>query len=78
MIVDKSATVQSTVVTKMCLSLLLCSTIHELSVLHAEECAAFYQSKYIMLRVQRTVRGMEKRRRILVQAVVLKVFCIFL
>ena len=34
-IADKRATVQSTVVTKTCSSLISCSTIHELSVLHA-------------------------------------------
>ena len=37
-IADKRATVQSTVVTKTCSSLFLCSTIHELSVLHTWEC----------------------------------------
>ena len=36
-IADKRATVQSTVVTKTCSSLFSCSTIHELSVLHAWE-----------------------------------------
>ena len=39
-IADKRATVQSTVVTKTCSSLFLCSTIHELSVLHTWECDA--------------------------------------
>ena len=39
-IVHKSATVQSTVVTKTCWSLLSCSTVHDLSVLHALECDA--------------------------------------
>ena len=39
-IVDKRAIVQSTVVTKTCSSLILCSTIHELFVLHAWECDA--------------------------------------
>ena len=39
-IVDKRATVQSTVVTKTCSSLISCSTIHKLSVLHAWECDA--------------------------------------
>ena len=39
-IADKRATVQSTVVTKTCSSVISCSTIHELSVLHALECDA--------------------------------------
>ena len=38
MIADKGATVQSTVLTKTCTSLMSCSTIHDLSVLHAWEC----------------------------------------
>ena len=39
-IADKRETVQSTVVTNTCSSLFLCSTIHELSVLHTWECDA--------------------------------------
>ena len=37
---DNRATVQSTVATKTCSSLISCSTIHELLVLHAWECDA--------------------------------------
>ena len=37
-IADKRATVQSTVVTKTCSSLISCSTIHELSDWHAWKC----------------------------------------
>ena len=37
---NKRGTVQSTVVTKTCSSLISCSTIHELAVLHAWECDA--------------------------------------
>ena len=39
-IVDKRGTIQSTVVTKTCSSLISCSTIHELYDLHASECDA--------------------------------------
>ena len=39
-IADKQVTVQSTVVTKTCLSLISCCTIHKLSVLRAWECDA--------------------------------------
>ena len=39
-IADKRATVQPTMVTKTCSSLISCSTIHDLSVLHAWECDA--------------------------------------
>ena len=39
-IADKRATVQPTMVTKTCSSLISCSTSHELSVLHAWECDA--------------------------------------
>ena len=41
---DKRLTVQSTVVTKTCLSLISCSTIHKLSILHAWECDAMTQN----------------------------------
>ena len=43
-IADKWTTAQSTVVTKICSSLCSCSTIHELSVFHAGECAAISQN----------------------------------
>ena len=39
-IADERATVQSTVVTKTCSSLISCCTIHELSLLHAWVCDA--------------------------------------
>ena len=40
LVADKRATVQSTLVTKTCLSLISFSTIHGPSVLHASECDA--------------------------------------
>ena len=43
-IADKRATVQSTVVTKTCSSLISCSLIHEVSVLHVWECDAMTQN----------------------------------